>query len=261
MRGRLFACCVVFLLACKGEGAPNPAPVGDQATTTGAGGSFVGQPPGPVKRTVELRNPLGNAVGNLLVDGDFELSLTFEGSSQQLGWYVFSNSQAYLRMATGGHCRSGLRCGILPSGHVALGRGTSAAHGGMVASIWAKPPPGNACNTIQPLAIRCSFSSQLTQALDASSPDPDDAGWCFYRGRLKPVDEPTCLYVQAASFSGGGDAILDDARIVPDDGTAPLARSLTPPPSEQKRLRSIVDHLRDHTPIGNPPRFEPPQGK
>lgn len=246
--------------ACKGEGAPNPAPVDEGSTTTGPGGGAPVDPPGPTQRTVELRNPLGNAaVGNLLVDGDFELSLTFEGSSQQVGWYVFSNSQGYLRMVTGGRCRSGLRCGLLPSGHVAFGRGTAAAKGGMIASIWAKPPPGETCDAVQPLAIRCSFSSQLTEGIDATRPEPDDDGWCFYRGRLRPAAEPICLYVQAGTFDG--EAILDDARLIPDDGTAPLARQLTPSPPEQQRLRAIVDHLRDQTPIGNPPRFEPPAGR
>src|SRR5262245_4991764 len=149
---------ILFFLALAGchEEAVEPAPTPSVPTTTAT------TPPEkkPVKRTVETRVPFGGPAGNLLVDGDFEVSISFEGSGEQLAWIALTESggESYLRGETGGLCKSGLSCGVLESGVLLYGRGTAAKDAAMDASIYMKPPAGRGCAIADIELVHCNFS-------------------------------------------------------------------------------------------------------
>ena len=90
MSARLIAIVALVLgaaSACGDEGPPNPAPYDDGSGAGDSGGTpFEPPPKRELKRTIEMRNPLGGPPGNLLVDGDFEFSIDFEGTGPQSGW-------------------------------------------------------------------------------------------------------------------------------------------------------------------------------
>ncbi len=205
--------------------------------------------PGDVRRVVEVRNPLGGRLGNLLVDGDFELSIIIQGSNSQSGWLAFGNGQGYLRGATGGVCRSGLRCGWLEPQVLLFGQGAAAKDSGMIATLWAKPPAGSACSSVQVQVLRCNtFASAANLILQSEDPGPD--GWCFYRGRVKRQTTATCMLIESSLADQS--VLVDDAAIVPDTGTTPLSLkhaipdiSFRPLHGERReRVRKLVDWRR-----------------
>ncbi|MBW2528823.1 MAG: hypothetical protein JRI23_31900 [Deltaproteobacteria bacterium] len=92
---------------------PDPAPLDGGALTTGGGQTSTPPDAGARRRTVMTRNPWGGPPGNLVVDGEFELSVTPSGG--QTGWraFHFSGGLRELQVETGGVCRGGLRCALL----------------------------------------------------------------------------------------------------------------------------------------------------
>lgn len=252
---------VALIAACGRFGehdSPNPVPLEDGASVTTSTGSGMPRPPaGSRRRTTELRSPVGSAVNNFLVDGDFTFTATIEGSTAQSGWLVFgAQGQDYLRIETGGLCRTGLRCGVLESRTILFGRGASSRDRGMVASIYMKPPQGEGCAFgVTAHTIDCGFDD-LSAPFSPASEMPGDDGWCRYESRVPENDRGTCFYVDAENFSGR--ALIDEARLVPDDGTAPsqaksIAEPWQPSARQRSRITEIGKWVRDHRRFGSPP--------
>jgi hypothetical protein len=245
-------------VSCGDEGPPNPVPretpeIPDPVE------------PGEVRRRVETRNPMGGRVGNLLVDGDFELSIVIQGTGPQSGWLAFGGPQSYLRGATGGVCRSGLRCGWLDPQTLLFGQGAAAKDTGMVATVWAKPPEGQGCSVLRAEVLRCnSFVTTAPLFPESDQPRPD--GWCFYRGRIGEQSLGTCMLLESTTLA---DAILvDDAALVPDTGTTPLSSSRAIPTTtfrplrgqRRERVRELIEWRRGRMKVGAPLRDRPSIG-
>lgn len=247
-------------LACGSgdSGPPNPvAPAPSDATTTtttggssGVGGAGGSAPRPTPRRTMERRNPLEGMLNDHMVDGGFELSVSFEGTGPQLGWFAFAgNQQAYVRMETGGLCRSGLRCGLLPPGTVLFGRGTSAGPETPIdASVAVKPPPGSDCSFVGATALPCDFSGNQVE-LELTAPEPADDGWCELRATIEPREEAMCLYIEANEFFEG-EFLVDDARFLPAPAATEMRRFEPMPAARADQLRRIHRWIRDRTPIG-----------
>ena len=174
----------------------------------------------PPKRTVEVRNPLAGPAGNLLLDGDFELSTSY--GPGQYGWRMFNaagTGEVRMFLETGGLCRSGLTCAKMHKGELLLGRGTAAAHGkGHVMEMWGKMPEGVGCAKVSLIVVTCDTFTALKKV--SVDKDPE-GGWCHHHGTLPPSNVSLCFYVQ--NFLGDGDeALLDGAVLAPDDGTVPF---------------------------------------
>ena len=253
------AACALGSAGCDwgDEGPPNPVPVTapEPSTSTNQSSSGGGLLPaaGTVKRTVSLRNPFGGPPGNLMVDGDFELSTLYDWQSAQLGWYAFdSQGQTYLRAETGGLCRTGVRCGIFEAQGVLFGKGVAAPDSAMVASIWAKVPVARTCLVIRPMMIPCNFSSTLGTKLIADAVDPGN-GWCHYQAVVSQRDQAICMYIENDMFLPEV-AIVDSATLVPATGTVPVDPPQALPQAQQERIAAVVAWERKRRRFGRPER-------
>ena len=246
-------------LGCLGdEGPPNPVPMETPDRPDPA-------PQGTVVRTVETRNPMATQVGNLLVDGGFELSIVIQGAGGQNGWLTFGGgaSGGYLRGATGGVCRSGLRCGWLETGALYFGQGTSA---GMIASVYAKPPPGVGCSGLRADILNCN-NFEGSARLIPESEEPSRDGWCFYRARLAEQKRASCMLLENGVVSGEP-ILVDDAALVPETGQVPLSSLHAIPETKfrpivgerRERVRALIEWKRGQTPIGAPFQRRPQWG-
>ncbi len=257
----VLCCGSLSTLGCLGdEGPPNPVPLEVTEVPPPA-------EPGEVRRRVELRSPVGGTPGNLLVDGDFETSIVIQGTGPQSGWLAFGAGAAYLRGATGGVCRSGLRCGFLDPGVVLFGQGASARDSGMIASVWARPPAGYGCFAVQAQVLRCnSFLTAAGMIPESETPRPD--GWCFYRGRVAQQTSGVCMYLETNLT--GEPALVDDARIIPDKGNVPLGSESASIPDitfeplrgeRRARVEALLKWRRDRMKLGAPLADRPDVGQ
>ncbi len=244
-------------LGCSAEEL-NPVPVEGASSSSGGGG--VPNPPA-YTRQVTRRSPFGGRVGNLMVDGDFEHSIVREGSSAQLGWLAINGvgMQTYLRGETGGLCRTGLRCAILPSGHSFWGKGTSAEGTGMIAEVWAKPPAQSLCSVVSPAMFYCNVQGGAQISLPPSSEEPDGDGWCQYRAALAAPSSRLCMWIDGL-LPTGKFALVDAATLLPDDGTAPVRAPGPMPPERRQRIAATARWVRDRLPFGQPRPLEPKLG-
>ncbi len=242
-------------LGCASEEL-NPVPL-TTTSSSGAGGAPV---PPAYRRTVAKRNPFGAQLGNLMVDGDFEHSIVREGSSAQLGWLAFNADGmfTYLRGETGGLCRTGLRCGILPAGNSFWGKGTSASQGGMIGEVWAKPPAGRPCAVVTPTLFYCNASGFETPIPPADS-GPGEDGWCHYRVAVSGASRRMCMWIDGL-LDPGEQALIDSVALLPDDGTAPLQSPEPMAPARLARVRAAQRWVRDRLPFGRPRPIEPALG-
>jgi hypothetical protein len=246
------------LSGCDGEGI-NPAPHASASTKE----TVTPVPPGtakPVKRRVDTRNPLGGPPGNLLVDGDFEVSISFEGSGEQLPWLAIapSGGQAYLFGETGGLCKSGLRCGLLEPGIWLYGKGAAADGVGMVASVWIKPPPERLCNVATVELIHCAFTG-FEKTLVPVAPEPDAEGWCELRTTVSAQSSAVCMLV-ANDLARGETALIDRAVVLPADGSAPMSSMRPMSSARRAQVQRVSDWVRKRMPFGDPPSREPDIG-
>jgi len=247
------------LSACGVSETVNPLSASTTTTTTPTESTTTTDtttPPdgGPPKRTVSLRSPLAGPAGNLLLDGDFELSSSY--GTGQYGWRMFNaNGTGELPMTveTGGLCRTGLTCAKFHKGELLFGRGTAAAYvKGHLMEMWAKMPEGVACAKISLIAVTCDTFAALKKATIDKEPDED--GWCHHHGTVPASSVSLCLYVQP-SLADGEEALLDSAVLAPDDGTVPFKSTVDAPISEETltRLSNLRDAITRTTPFGKPP--------
>lgn len=250
-------------LGCDGEGAlaGTPGPDAGGALPTAQPGVDAGPPEtpiGPRKRTIETRNPFGGPSGNLMADGDFELSATYVGAQAPWRGFGGNGGEVGFDFETGGLCRSGLRCAVLRDGVALYGTGTAAPQLKRVrARLSAKVPVGATCDVVTPLLVSCADFGVLAQLVPQSEA-PGADGWCLYEDDVKGRDRAICMYVDA-NLDDGQTALVDAAVLEPHDGTVPLSAEVAPTISEATALRlaRIRDDLRRRRPFGKVP--EPPK--
>ena len=198
-----------------------------------------------VVRTVEIRNPFGDTTSpsNLMIDGDFELT----GRSEQMPWVTFTNSgQSTLDYATGGKCKSGVRCASIASGTELIGYFASPKTGSMNATLWVRPDSGK-CTDVQVVALDLdNQSSQPAAQLSVTNQDPN-TGWCNFGGSIPNMaEQQPVLYVSLAD-NVAGNALIDDGVILPADGTSSFTRQLVMlTPQKRARVKFIGDWIRAH---------------
>jgi hypothetical protein len=230
----------LLLAACGDEPVLAPVTGGEgggsssssaSAATSSASGSSSSSGGGTPIREVFTRNPFGDQVGNLLADGDFELSIVSNPGQQ--GWNSFTNADQGLIVAeTGGLCRSGLRCARMGRNAVYFARGTAAPEGApMVAEVWVKPVDATSCSGITALALSCDSFEQRGAALQVPGAEPD--GWCPIRFGVPGDETGICLYLENG---GDGAMLVDQVSLRATESTDRSARPL-PPLSAQTRQR------------------------
>ncbi len=246
-------------VGCRVTETVDPAPRDSDASTSNVASSS-SSGGGPLLRTVTTRSPWGGPAENLLVDGDFELSIAAERHGDPNAWYAFNianGTQAYLRGETGGLCRTGLRCAVVGPKTVLFGRGTAPPPGvALTAALWAKPPAGRGCDVVSAAILDCD-QSNLALPMKPAAEGPDETGWCSYAAGLPKVPTKRCLYVES-KLATGEVALLDSATILAASASllGASAEPLLEPASE--RMRWTVERSRALTPFGEPSRPEPP---
>ncbi len=246
--------CAVGLAACSGEEklAPAPSEGGEGgagaagASTASASTAVASSGAGTPVREVFIANPFGDQVGNLLSDGDFELSIT--GNPGQQGWNFYgANGSNMLLAETGGLCRSGLRCGVLPRGGVLLARGTAAPdRAPMTGELWVKPLEDQSCTGVDVYVLSCEDFSVRGQLGGQVAIQPED-GWCPLRGAASASSIGVCLYIE----NTGGPVLVDNASLRAADESASKRVAI---PTVSAATRARMDAIRAHLrtlPIGS----------
>ncbi|MBM4374276.1 MAG: hypothetical protein FJ095_04260 [Deltaproteobacteria bacterium] len=238
--------------ACRGGAERiDPAPTGSSSSVSstssgGEGGSL------PIVRTIDVRSPWGGPAENLLVDGDFELSITVEGYGDANAWYAFTKSGTatrYLRAETGGLCRTGLRCGVLEPNTVLFGRGAAPPKGlGLVATVWARPPVGKGCEVVLPSLLDCDAATTSAK-LKPVAKEPDASGWCSYTATVTKVGSKRCLYVDS-KLASGESALVDSATMLATDAGGDA--SLVLPEPVDPDAAAVAQRVRGLLPFGRP---------
>lgn len=235
------------------SGPPNPLARSVTTPSIDGGGS---EEPGPgndggaPRRTVSMVNPLGGPPGNLLYDGDFELTV---GSGNLTGWSVwkYGVGTSSFALETGGLCRSGVRCAVLEPGMEWYGWGAAAQSARMHASIWAKPPESRLCAAIEPLVV--DWSTGMGSYLNPVSEQPGEDGWCHYEAGMSRRDTQI-IFVVRSSLTLYETALVDAARLVPTTGTVPMAAAGRPiEPARQQHIRTMVEYFRSQRIFAPPP--------
>jgi hypothetical protein len=217
--------------------------------------------PQDVVRTVEQRSPFGNLdlPDNLVLDGDFE----FTGRTGQMPWLSFGDTgQGTLNFATGGLCRSGVRCASLGANDEIIGWMASPKTGGMEVSIWVKPPSGN-CLDVS-VAVTDLGREGQGAPLTPETSKVEPGRWCRFAGNAgQYAGKQPVLYVGTAGPRVTGPILVDDAvaRTLP----AALMRTMALQPRALEprvaaRVQFIGDWIRRHRIFGLPAResFEGP---
>ncbi|MBK8258657.1 MAG: hypothetical protein IPK82_39110 [Polyangiaceae bacterium] len=248
----------IYLSGCNVAEEVNPAET--SSTTTSSTTTQPEPEPSAVvpKRTVFVRNPLGEPAANLLVDGDFELSITAGGG--QYGWRKFNSGgsvEIAMTAETGGLCRTGLTCARFKKGEIMFGRGTAAAlNKGHVMSVYARVPEGIACQKVNVIAVECD----TFKPLKASATEPDlENGFCHYKDTFAPSSSAVCLYL-TNTLPADAVAIVDSAVLAPNDGTVPYQYSLEPdlPAGTLLTMQNVRDLIHRTTRFEKPAPSVPP---
>lgn len=197
-------------------------------------------------RQVFVRNPWGMPANNLLVDGDFEFSITT--GDGQFGWLLIDENAGNtlaLNTETGGLCKSGLKCGVAPAKTILFGRGTSAADlAPMRATLYAKPTdapaegsdPAKTCKAaIDAYAIDCDSYDILAHFQSLGAPGTD--GYCEFGVDVEGRQSAVCVYATVNKPS-----IVDAATLLPSGPGKPAAKSqsLVSPSERMLAVRRLV---------------------
>ncbi len=228
-----------LILACdEGEIPVIPRDAGTVPTDSGTSNPNI-------VRTVETRNPFGDTAmsSNLLVDGDFELT----GRSEQMPWVAFTNSgQATLNYATGGQCKSGVRCASIAAGTQLVGYFASPKSGTMTGALWVRPDSGN-CDDVQAHVLDLNDQNgSFVASFTVSMQDPQ--GWCSLKADIPNMAEKQPAIYVAPIDGMQGSARIDDGVVLPAPSTQSFhARSqIQPSSTERTRVRFIAEWIRAH---------------
>jgi hypothetical protein len=195
-------------------------------------------------RTVEIRNPFGDTSNptNLMVDGDFELT----GRTGQMPWTTFDQSgQSTLDYATGGKCKSGVRCASITMGTDLVGYFSSPKTGSMNASVWVRPDSGK-CSDIGVDALDVDAANGQPAAELKSAP-PDANGWCLFSGSVPNMAEQQPSLIVSIATTMSGVALVDDAVVLPADSTNSYTRNVvTFDAQKSARMKFIGAWIRAH---------------
>jgi hypothetical protein len=268
-RTPIFCCLPAVLLAlllgaCGSEETPANAVIpaatdaggGDAATTDATPDAQ--NPPleaGPPVRTVETRPRFGTLdPGNLLLDGDFELS---GPDALQYPWFQFTAANVALGM----QCHSGLRCAHLEPGELIAGVfmwPDGPVEAGFYARIQGKSCDSEAVGYITP--IQSYLGAPNPTQLKPVSSGPDKDGYCHYTASASvPFDTGNSFWtlIIGDHKSATGSITVDDAVIRAQKSGAASALSASGPPTAE--TMAIVESARDayakRPPV--PPRATP----
>jgi hypothetical protein len=234
--------CAFPLIGCD-EGTIPAAPA--KVIDAGADAQTIGDD-ASVIRTVETRNPFGDTTSpnNLMIDGDFELT----GRSEQMPWITFTQTagQTTLNYATGGKCKSGVRCASITAGTELIGYFASPKTGTMNASLWVRPDSGT-CTDVQVLALDFSNPAGTTAAqLTVLNQDPT-TGWCNFAGAIPNMAEQQPVLYVSPSDTMKGVALVDDGVILPADSTNSFTRTqITLTSHTREQVKFASDWVRTH---------------
>ncbi|MFO0661868.1 MAG: hypothetical protein U0165_18845 [Polyangiaceae bacterium] len=224
------------------SGSSGTAGTAGSSGTAGTGGT--GGSAGAPARVVTQRNPIGNVAfaQNLMIDGDFE----FTGRQGQTPWLALdSNGQASLKFATGGRCHSGIKCGSLTSGQQMIGYYISPRQGKVQVSLWIKPATGVCADArVHTIDIQVgSYADSITSETETAGPD----GWCHFTGIGRNLaGKSPALFVELDD-TATGTVLIDDAVVLPDDGTTNTAMKEPKVSIEHiTRLKSHADWITRH---------------
>ncbi len=238
----------LLLIAC-GKSEPTDGiapPVPTQSIDSGS--------PTDIVRTVSFRNPLGDDLhpDNLMLDGDFELT----GRSGQTPWVAASGNGSGLTLdyETGGHCRSGIRCGHMPAGSLLLGYLATPPTGKLYVRVWGKPE-AEKCSDLT-VALFDSTANQTLGSAVSQALTPDDTGWCLYEAVLPslPLHAPV-LYLRAKEQG----VTIDAALALPTTGPKPLLAGSPISRVEENLLARLTNALRQRGEPIRPPPMDPAQ--
>jgi hypothetical protein len=201
----LLALGLVALSGCSSDERVDETPAGSTGSSSSSSSTGAGGEAPTAKRQVFERNPIGGPTGNLLADGDFEMSIvSANAAGGQYGWVAFDMNGGVVQLLgeTGGICKTGLRCGRVQKNAILFARGTAAP--GEVphrASIMVKaleeftPPPGkHACDFVTVYVINCD-NFDIEKGLKGPN-EPDADGWCELAGEVPPSTTALCMYAE-----------------------------------------------------------------
>ena len=220
----------------------SPLPIGGSSSSSGTGvggGGGGGGGEGPVRRTIIVRDPMGNVqkTNNLLWDGDFEWQLSF---SEQYGW-LYGPSVDTIGFdlppaVMGAACHSGVKCVRLPSGAVLLGITLASEGHSLATSLWAAPQDGQ-CAAVKVLMISAATGAGAV-SIPAATATADEGGWCHYEAVVPERHSAQYLYVE----NKGKDTIVDDGVVEPVTAAAKQVKALSLVKDQQKlaKLRQWV---------------------
>jgi hypothetical protein len=247
--GALLVSMALILVGCGNDERPAIGPGPDAGEPDGAADAA---PPstdgGPRIRTVETRNPFGEALAdNLLVDGDFELT----SGSGQYGWRASGAAgEVPLLRETGGLCRSGVICGILTPDADFLGFAAAPKDQSVEVRIWTKPPVPD-CEVTVLSVINCTgvIVSNLG-TVPATTLEPDATGWCEHHATLPPISVRPCLFVSSLA-EPDSHTLVDQGSFRPVAGATSNALAAGPPSSKlYQRMARALDAANGHPRFG-----------
>jgi len=212
---------IATLVACSSEERIDLAPSTSNGSSSSSTGSGAGGEGPTAKREVFVRNPIGGPTGNLLADGDFEMSIVsgFQAGGQY-GWVAFDMSGATVPLLgeTGGLCKSGLRCGRVEKNAILYARGTAAPgevpHKASISvkALEAVPDSmaSHPCGFVTAYVIQCD-TFDIAKKLKAVANEPDANGWCELTGDVPASTSALCMYAENTL-----ETLADAAYILPD---------------------------------------------
>ena len=213
-------------------------------------------------REVYQRNPWGSPAENLLADGDFELSI--DPGTGQYGWIgvdAGGSTQIPLVSETGGICRSGIRCALVPKGQSLLGRGTAApnmmAHHASIFGKPATPPPAGTepatvCKSIMQVSMISCDEGLIIRGLKPALA-PGDDGYCEFTADVPGSKVSLCMYVTLLE-----DAILDNATLLPAPAVSTSIEPFELDTAQRDGARAAARYVRTHQRFDGPKVATPP---
>lgn len=238
--------CSALGLGC-GKDESSPLPHAEASRDGGAGAPSPAREP----RRWITRDPFGRTgiPGNLVVDGDFEIT----GRTGQQPWLLFgTGSQSALEYETGGLCASGVRCARIDPGIVIVGWFSSPKTEGMNVEFWAHPTGGR-CEDLKALALDLDETSHTVEIGMLST----DGKTCKFGGAVPNFARRSPALYLSVVDGAPGPVLVDDVVITARIETRGLERIRelrSFPPSERARVAWIAKWIQDHRDLsGGPP--------